>query len=222
MTAARTAGAGVFRKFIREAGPIRLREPLAEILGAFEEDGAILEYSFTDAVKMAGHSCPSVAGAFLCCQEALDRLYPGDDMPVRGEIAVTVYGGPDEAAYGAMSQVISLITGAAPATGFKGLGGSFVRKDLLTFSPAKPDPAAISFEFKRLDTDQAVLAKFYPWAIPFPEEKGRRLGELLGKVVSGAGSSEEKKEFRDLWMEKIEWMLAERRDIQNWLKVDER
>ena len=34
-------------------------------------------------------------------------------------------------AYGPMSQVISYITGAAPATGFKGLkGGKFSRKDM--------------------------------------------------------------------------------------------
>ena len=73
-SAAKTAAAGgVFREFMLAAAPIRLREPLAETLGAFTREGALLEYSFVDAVKLAGHSCPTVTGAFMCCQEAPSR-----------------------------------------------------------------------------------------------------------------------------------------------------
>lgn len=43
--------------------------------------------SFFDAVKFAGHSCPTVAGAYMMTTEALKVLYP-DSIPVRGNIEV--------------------------------------------------------------------------------------------------------------------------------------
>ncbi len=159
-----------FRDFLKEVRPILFKEPLAETLGAVKGEGAILEYTFVDVVKMAGHACPTVAGAYLSCQKALERLYPGE-IPVRGEISITVYGEPDEGVYGVMAQVFSFLTGAAPASGFRGLGHKFKRKDLLKFSPGKIDSQAMCFEFKRLDSGKAVLAKFYPREIPFSEDK---------------------------------------------------
>ncbi|MEK6646592.1 MAG: hypothetical protein AABY84_07955 [Candidatus Firestonebacteria bacterium] len=209
-----------FRDFFKEVKPIKFKEPLAEILGAFKDSG-VLEFTFADVVKMAGHSCPTVAGAYLCCQEAMDRLY-NDEIPVRGEIAVTVYGEQDEGVYGVMGQVFSFLTGAATNTGFKGLGHKFKRKDLLKFNPNKPDSEAVYFEFKRLDNNKTVLVKFYPWAIPFPDEKKEKLGELLEKVIWEAAKEEEKKEFQNLWMEKVKNMLIERKEINNWLKIEER
>src|SRR3990172_3628202 len=137
-----------FRDFMKEVRSIRFKEPLAETLGAFQEEGTVLDYTFIDAVKMAGHACPTVAGAYLVCQKAMEALYPGE-TPVRGEITITVYGEPDEGVYGVMGQVFSFITGAAPATGFRGLGPRFRRKDLLKFSQNKSDPQAMSFEFRR-------------------------------------------------------------------------
>ncbi|MBI3930692.1 MAG: hypothetical protein HY325_01570 [Chloroflexi bacterium] len=209
----------IFTDFLREVEPIRFREPLAETLGAFKTEKPILEYTFIDAVKMAGHACPTVAGAYLSCQQALKGLYP-DEIPVRGEIAITVYGEPDEGVYGVMAQVFSLLTGAAAATGFRGLGHRFKRKDLLKFSPQKIDPQAMCFEFRRLDNNRTVLVKFYPQQIPFPADKARRLGELLEGILWEAAKKEEKKEFQDLWMEKVEDMLIKRKEIDRWLKLE--
>lgn len=210
----------IFRDFLKEVKPINLKEPLAETLGVFKEGSGTLEYSFVDVVKMAGHACPTVAGAYLSCQKALERLYP-DATPVRGEISVTVYGEPDEGVYGVMAQVFSFLTGAAPATGFRGLGYKFKRKDLLKFSPEKIDPQAMCFEFRRLDTDKAALVKFYPQEVPFPEGKAKRLGELLEKVIWEAARDEERKECQKLWMEKVEDMLLRKNEIDKWLKLEE-
>ena len=170
---------------------------------------------------MAGHACPTVSGAYLSCQKALEKLYP-DEIPVRGQISVTVYGEPDEGVYGVMAQVFSFLTGAAAATGFRGLGPKFKRKDLLKFNPEKIDPQAMCFEFRRLDNGQAVLVRFYPQRIPFPPEKAKRLGELLEKVIWEAATDEEKAEFQELWLEKVKDMLLERKEIDRWLKVEER
>ena len=137
-----------FQEFFSEVEPIVLREPLAETLGAFSAarpdstgsggspavtpDGAAgaFSYTFADLVKLAGHACPTMAGSWLACQAGLRALYPGE-TPVRGQIAVTVFGDPDEGTYGVIGHAFTLLTGAAPATGFKGLGPLFKRKDLL-------------------------------------------------------------------------------------------
>jgi len=205
---------------MEQAESIRLKEPLAETLGAFKEADAILDYRYTDVVKLAGHSCPTVTGAWLCCLEALTKLYP-DEIPVRGEISITVYGEPDEGVYGVMSQVFGFITGAATVTGFKGLGPRFRRKDLLEFSSEKPDPQALCFRFTRVDTGKSVMVKFYPWLIPLPQEKALKTAELMEKVVSGKAGAQERKEFQELWMEKIQLMLIERKEIESWLKMEE-
>ena len=210
-----------FREFFGEVKPLRMIEPLAETLGAFQEEGTVLSYTFADAVKLAGHACPTVAGAFLACRKALERLYPSE-TPVRGEISITVYGEPDEGTYGVMAQVFSLLTGAAPLTGFRGLGPKFKRKDLLTFSPRKPDPKGLCFEFKRLDQGKSVLVKFYPQQISLPADKAKRMGELLEKVIWDAAREEEKREFREIWTGKVKDMLVEEKDIDRWLTVEER
>jgi len=210
-----------FRNYLKEVEPIRFREPLAETLGVFREENVNLEYTFIDVVKMAGHACPTTAGAYLCCQKALEKLYPVE-TPVRGEISITVYGEQDEGVYGVMGRVFSFLTGAAPASGFRGLGPKFRRKDLLKFASEKIDPEAMCFEFRKIDNNKAVLVKFYPQKISFPKEKTKRLSELLEKVIWEAAKKDEKKEFQNLWMEKVSNMFIDKKEINNWLKVDER
>jgi formylmethanofuran dehydrogenase subunit E len=217
----RDGGEEIFRAFLRDVEPIRFKEPFAQTLGVFKEKDAILEYTFMDVVKMAGHACPTTAGAYVCCQEGLKRLYP-DEYPVRGDISVTVYGEPDEGVYGVISQILSFLTGAAPATGFRGLGHKFKRKDLLQFHPEKLDAKGLSFEFKRADNGKSVLVKFFPHKIPFDKEKAERLGRLLEKVIWEAAKNDEQTEFQDLWMEKVRDMVLERKKIHEWISIEER
>jgi hypothetical protein len=211
----------IFRDFFKEVEPIRFKEPFAETLGAFKKDDAVLVYTFMDVAKMAGHACPTTAGAYLCCQEALKTLYP-NELPIRGDISITVRGEPDEGVYGVISQVFSFLTGAAPATGFRGLGHKFRRKDLLKFHPEKIDSQALCFEFRRVNNGKAVLVKFFPGKIPFDEVKAKRLGELLEKVIWEAAKDEEKREFQDLWIGKVQDMILERYEINEWIKIEER
>ncbi len=44
----------VFADGLRDVTPLRLIEPLARTLGAFDGDAAVIEYSYVDVVKMAG------------------------------------------------------------------------------------------------------------------------------------------------------------------------
>ena len=47
--------------FFDKVKPIVLYDALAEFLGAAQ--AGRVEYGYLDAVKLAGHSCPTVAGA---------------------------------------------------------------------------------------------------------------------------------------------------------------
>ncbi len=209
----------IFRDFLYDVKPIKFKEPLAEMLGALKENEAVLEYTFIEAVKMAGHACPTVTGAYMCCQEALDFLYP-DEIPIRGNIAITIYGEPDEGVYGVIGQVFSFMTGAAPESGFKGLAHKFKRKDLLQFSSDKFDSEAMCFEFKRLDNQARVLVKFYPQKVPYPAEKTIKLNGLMKNVLWDTADDAEKKELQDLFIGKVKVMVVERKEIQNWLKLE--
>ena len=71
--------------FFNDAPTIEMTDPLADFLGAIT-DGQIT-YNYVDAVKLAGHSCPTVAGAYLMTKLALAHLY-GEEAPVRGNIQV--------------------------------------------------------------------------------------------------------------------------------------
>lgn len=198
---------------------IVMKEPLAAALGALGE-GQTLSYTFADVVKLAGHACPTTASAFVGCREALAALYPGE-TPVRGDVSVRVYGSPEEGSLGVTAQVFTLLTGAAPATGFKGLGPRFRRKDLLSFDPARPDAGAVCVELKRNDTGQAVLLKMRPGRFPFAPEKAARIGVLMERVVWDAATPGEAAELRELWMKKVNGMLSDSDGVREWIEVEE-
>lgn len=61
-----------YSAFFDKVKPIVLYDPLAEFLGAAE--AGRVEYAYLDAVKLAGHSCPTVAGAYLMAMKALQAL----------------------------------------------------------------------------------------------------------------------------------------------------
>ena len=108
------------KDFFDQVEPILMKDPLAVALGAMDKDEPFV-YRFEDAIKTAGHSCPAVSGAYRLTQTALKHLH-GDEIPVRGNIKVTFRGGIEYRVNGPISQVVTLITGAAGDNGFHGLG----------------------------------------------------------------------------------------------------
>jgi len=62
-----------FPAFFAAAPTLRVHDPLAAFLGA-AQDG-ILEYHYADAVRLAGHSYPTVAGAYLLTLRGLRTFY---------------------------------------------------------------------------------------------------------------------------------------------------
>jgi len=110
--------------FFDKVPAIELQDPLSDFLGAFEEGK--LEISYLECVKLAGHSCPTVAGAYLLALKGLEALYPEEDgvLPQRGHIHVAMRDGETDGVTGVICNVISFIAGANGKSGFKGGRGA--------------------------------------------------------------------------------------------------
>ena len=187
--------------FFDEVEPIKLKDPLAYILGA-QDEGEPFVFNYTDAVLLAGHSCPAVSGAYKLTAKALKALY-GNELPVRGQIRVLIKGGPADLAYGPQSHVISLITGAAGATGFKGLGGRHGRDGKLFFD-AK-DTQFNTFIFQREDNNRAVQVTYNPQAL----SGDPRMNDLVPLVLRGVATKEQKDLFISLWQGNVRKILID-------------
>lgn len=187
-----------FPEFFAEVPTLRMRDPLAETLGA-SCDG-LIEYGYADAVKLAGHSCPTVAGAWLMASRALTELYP-DSLPQRGNIRVELRGAQDAGTIGVVGAILGLITGAAGEGGFKGLGGRHARRDLLKFGVDIDAEARIT----RLDNGTSVLLDYYPESVPPAPE----MPPLMARVVGGVASAEERAAFGQLWQDRVRRILLQ-------------
>ena len=191
--------------FLDQVEPIKMKDPLAVALGAMDKDEPFV-YRYEDAVKTAGHSCPAVSGAYRLTQTALKHLHGGDEIPVRGNIKVTFRGGIGYRVNGPISQVVTLITGAAGESGFHGLGGGkFNRYNLLSFDENSEAPAGAicSAIFERIDNGKTVEVSYNNSMLP----ANPKMGELMPLSVSGTGTDEQIKEFGKLWHERIKVVL---------------
>lgn len=197
-----------FPDFFAQAPSITLRDPLAQFLGA-AQDG-LMEYHYADAVRLAGHSCPTVAGTWLMTVHALRALY-GDALPVRGEIEVYMADARDAGATGVMATVAQLVTGAAPETGFHGIGGRFGRNELLRFE--QPVPGAMGF--RRRDTGAAVQVELDASVVPWPSE----MRGLIPLAVGGQASPEQLQRFGELWQARVREMLVDHADDSAMVQV---
>lgn len=193
--------------FFNTVPPITLRDPLAQMLGAAAE--GILDYTYEDCVKLAGHSCPTVAGAYLMIRTGLRALY-GEEIPVRGEIKVLIKGRLGEGTVGVIANVASMITGATEKGGFHGLGGKFDRRDLLFYDVDMEGDMAL----ERSDTGERAVLSYDPSSVAADS----RLGELLPLVISGRAEKSAEELFRVLWQEKVRTILMDYKDNTDVIK----
>ncbi|MBI2251836.1 MAG: hypothetical protein HYU63_03645 [Armatimonadetes bacterium] len=159
-------------------------------------------FTYADIVKLAGHSCPAVSGAYKLTQKALKFLYE-NELPVRGEIKSAVLGMPADGANGPMAQVISFITGAALETGFHGLSGKFKRANKLIFDAENEEYG--EFIFQREDTKKTIKIKYHPELIPQSNDMSKYYRRCLLKVAT----PQEEEIFINLWQEKVKKVLFE-------------
>lgn len=177
---------------------LRVQDPLARVLGCAK--GGMLEYSFSDAVRLAGHSCPTVAAAYWLTYLALEDLYP-DSLPQRGGIKVEFRDDARSGSNGVMATVIQMLTGAAGSSGFKGLGGRFGRAGLIRY---KPD-LLLLLRFTRMDTRAAVDVSVDLALVPFSPA----IESLMAKLIACEASDEEEAQLGKLWQERVRRLLLE-------------
>jgi len=197
-----------------DVDPIRIRDPVAEALCVLDPgDPFVVDYA--DVVMVAGHSCPTAAGAYRLTQLALDALYPAADsaasdvgdtgeLPVRGDIEVLAGGPRDDSTYGVMSRLVSTITGAAQEDGFGGLaGGHGARRDMLHFQDL--DRVEPTFQFRRTDTGATVEVTYHVSAVPSAGPATSHLPEL----VDGTATQADRDEFASAWHARVGTVLSD-------------
>ena len=188
--------------FFDQAPSISTHDPLAALLGASDE--GLIDYHYIDAVRLAGHSCPTVAGAYLMARAALHALYP-EGPAERGGIVVQMPSAESEGTNGVIAQVLTLITGAAAANGFHGIGGHFVRQSLLSFD-AESSSGAI--RFSRSDNGTAVALELDLSSVPAPAN----LRALLGTAFAADATVAQRAAFAHAWQDRVRRLLLEHAD----------
>ena len=179
--------------FFNTIETIKVQDPLSQILGAFTMGE--YEFNYLDVVKSAGHSCPTVAGAYIITLEALKALYP-EQRAVRGNVKVEFEESLEDGVAGVIGNVISQITGATDKSGFKGLQGQFARHSLMHFNA----DISASARFTRVDTGKSVDVTYNPE----PVKANPIMMKLMQKLGSGESSPEDVKEFGIIWQERVQ------------------
>jgi len=197
-----------YPSFYSKVSPIRLYDPLSDFLGAFENGK--LEISYLDCVKLAGHSCPTVAGAYLMAMRGLSELY-GDYLPERGLIKVEMNSAENEGVTGVVCNVISFIVGAGGAGGFKGIAGNFARDNLVEYNVPMQGEVTLT----RTDTEQSVTLTYNP-SIIMPDAM---MQPLMQKCLQGTATQEEQKNFGNLWQERVEKILLSKNIHQTMISI---
>ena len=83
--------------------------------------------------------------------EGLKELY-ADEIPKRGDILVSFKENLEDGVAGVIANVFTQITGATTVSGFKGIGGKFVRHSLMKFNDDIPSNVKLT----RWDTGKSV------------------------------------------------------------------
>jgi len=178
-----------FPEYYNNIESIELFDELAMFLGA-PEDGKY-EIHYHEIVKMAGHSCATVAGAYLMALEGLKELY-GNETPRRGEIKVELRDRAEEGSIGVSATVFTNITGAAGSLGFAGINGKYTRRNLLSFN-TKLDGFV---RFTRLDNGKSVEVFYNPANVVYP-------GNIMMSAIGPQATNETKKTFPFRWKQMI-------------------
>ena len=196
-------------EFFAEAPTLTVHDPLAQFLGAAEQ--GTMTYHYADAVRLAGHSCPTVAGTWLMVIAGLRALYGDGELPVRGEIQVFLADASDSGATGVIATVAQLLTGAASETGFQGIGGRFSRQNLLSYGQAMRGVLGL----RRMDTGRAVQVSLDASVVPWPDE----MRTVMPLAASGRASAEQLQRFGELWQDRVRKMLTEHASDSQMISV---
>ena len=181
-----------YPQFYNDVEHIVLTDELSKFLGT-NTDG-IIDISYLEIVKMAGHSCATVAGAYLMAKEGLKALFP-NETPKRGEIKIELKGTLEDNT-GVVAMVLMNITGATDNMGFTGIMGKHNRRGLLSYGANIES----NVRFTRLDTNKSVEVVYTPFNVVTP-------GEIMQSAIGPNATEEDKKTFPQRWQNMVKTVL---------------
>ncbi|NOX48220.1 MAG: hypothetical protein GXO89_14710 [Chlorobi bacterium] len=181
--------------FFNDIEHIVLKDDLSAFLGT--TDDGMVDISYLEITKMAGHSCATVAGAYLMALKGLKALY-GTGIPKRGEIKVELRETLADGNTGVVGTVLSNITGATTDFGFGGLQGMFNRRGLLFYGAAIDS----NVRFTRNDTGKSVEVKYNPQKVVAPKE-------IIMSMFGPNATEESKRTFPKRWQEMVKALFDE-------------
>lgn len=184
--------------FFEQVPRLRMQDPLARLLGGIED--GILEYGYADVVRLAGHSCPTVAATYWMTWLAMEALYPGE-LPQRGGLRIELREDGRTGSTGVAATILQMLTGAAGRIGFRGLHGRFNRLGLIHHSP----DLLANIKFTRLDTGDAVETSADLALLPM----SAGLDTLLRRCVHAQASRDEEALLARLWQDRVRRLLFE-------------
>jgi hypothetical protein len=189
-----------YQKFFDEIDEIVLKDELAHFLGV--NNTGIIEISYLDIVKTAGHSCGTVAGAYLTALLGLKALF-GEELPKRGEIKVELRRIATEENAGVVGCVLSNITGATTDYGFGGIPtGKFCRRELLFYGA----DIESDIRFTRLDTGEQVGVNYHPQKVVNPMK-------ILMSAIGKDATQEDKESFPKRFQEMVHTLFKEKETV---------
>ena len=184
-----------YPKFYDKVEKFVLQDDLSAFLGASEN--GIIEINYLDCVKLAGHSCPTVAASYIATKVALAYLF--EDIPKRATLKISFKDNKTDGVTGVIANVISFITGCNDEGGFSGIGNKFNRKNLLTFN-AKQDGLV---KFSLLNEKKIIELDIDTSVVPGNIE----LKSLMQKALSGKANKKELLQFQIMWQDRVKNML---------------
>ncbi|QOG11921.1 FmdE family protein [Arcobacter sp. FWKO B] len=190
--------------FFNNVEKIEMFEPLGFVLGLPKT----VVFSYEDVVKLSGHSCPTVAGAYLMTLAALKALHK-DELPTRGNVKIEMKGKKADGVIGVMANVASFITGAKEEDGFKGLNGNFARNNRLFYDKKING----EMKFTRLDNNQSVEVSYDISNLAISDINFN----LMQKVISNRATEEEAQLFGQQWQRRVKEILLNHK--QNAIRI---
>jgi len=125
---------------------------------------------------------------------------------------VLMAGAEDEGTTGVIAQVFTLITGAAAANGFHGIGGRYTRHGLLRYGGQLPGFIA---RFRRADSGASVRLGLDVSGVPASPQMRMQ----MARAMQPDASDEDRHAFAQTWQDRVRRLLLEHGDDPAVIRV---
>jgi formylmethanofuran dehydrogenase subunit E len=170
-----------------KAGVIKVKDPMASLVGYRKAGEDYFEISLDDVGKYSGHVCAGISSGFILVKQALEKLYPNGEVPVRGQIRVAGQNGGDQ------FDVASYITGARAFYGRQEVNAN----DLIIDKSLAGKKGTYTMIFYRKDNGKMVKAVFNIKKLLTPKEL-KTIMPIKAKIEEGTATKEDKAQFTKL------------------------